>query len=247
MNSAKKTDVVSVGLSHHTAPVAVREIFAVPEAGLAAALEELVVPPVRGAVLVSTCNRVEIWAEGEEGEGLRGAIEAFFRRRGLSAEHGEILRFWRLPESAQRLYEIGAGLDSLVSTLTATRRPPPGAAPEVPSIVNTPGVGGSPDGVAGNTHEVRAREPSVRWRAVSTMNGTNAGLSGKRFHWLSRSEVKNSRRPCGRICSSRAAAPPANRASTVRPRSSMGRNRWKETSPSAAVGWVNGRNTGWRV
>ncbi len=114
MNSAKKTDVVSVGLSHHTAPVAVREIFAVPEAGLAAALEELVVPPVRGAVLVSTCNRVEIWAEGEEGEGLRGAIEAFFRRRGLSAEHGEILRFWRLPESAQRLYEIGAGLDSMV-------------------------------------------------------------------------------------------------------------------------------------
>ncbi|MCC7518878.1 MAG: glutamyl-tRNA reductase [Verrucomicrobiae bacterium] len=114
MKPAGKMELVAMGLSHHTAPVEVRELFAVSEADLGAALVELAGDGAHGAVLVSTCNRVEIWAEGEEGEGLRAAIEAFFRRRGLAEAHREALRFWRLPDSVQRLYELASGLDSMV-------------------------------------------------------------------------------------------------------------------------------------
>ncbi len=114
MNSAGKREIVAAGLSHRTAPVEVRELFAVLEAGLGAALGELVGGPVRGAVLVSTCNRVEIWAEGAPGEAVRAALLGFFMRRGLTAEHQDCLRFWQLPDSAQHLYELSAGLDSMV-------------------------------------------------------------------------------------------------------------------------------------
>lgn len=114
MKPVGKTEIVAAGLSHRTAPVEVRELFAVPEAGLAAALAELVAGPVRGAVLVSTCNRVEVWVEGEDGEALRAAVGEFFRRRGLGEAHAGALGVRGLPESAQHLYELAAGLDSMV-------------------------------------------------------------------------------------------------------------------------------------
>src|SRR5437867_2684631 len=55
--------LIVIGLSHHTAPVALRERFAIADARVPATLELL-----RGggiveeAVILSTCNRVEIYA-----------------------------------------------------------------------------------------------------------------------------------------------------------------------------------------
>src|SRR5690348_15376458 len=56
-------NIVVVGLSHHSAPVEVRERFAVAEGGIPGALEALRKSGVvEGAVILSTCNRVEIYA-----------------------------------------------------------------------------------------------------------------------------------------------------------------------------------------
>src|SRR5438067_29995 len=52
-----------IGLSHHSSPVTVRERFAFAEARVPAALETLRINgQVEEAVILSTCNRVEIYA-----------------------------------------------------------------------------------------------------------------------------------------------------------------------------------------
>ena len=56
--------VIVVGLSHKTAPVEIREKLAVPESRLREALSRLCsYPGVREGLLLSTCNRVEVYAE----------------------------------------------------------------------------------------------------------------------------------------------------------------------------------------
>ena len=57
-----------VGLSHKTAPVEVREQMAVPEGALGEALAALVAHPgVNEAMILSTCNRVELVVRTEPG------------------------------------------------------------------------------------------------------------------------------------------------------------------------------------
>ena len=60
--------IVVVGLSHRTAPIAVREKLVLDAEGLPDFLRALVQRPEVGeALLVSTCNRVELVAAGRAG------------------------------------------------------------------------------------------------------------------------------------------------------------------------------------
>ena len=72
-------DYVVVGVSHHTAHVAVRERFAVDASRLPAVLDAI---RARGgvdeAVLVSTCNRVEWYLAGARPAAAAAAATAFF-------------------------------------------------------------------------------------------------------------------------------------------------------------------------
>ena len=53
--------LVVIGLSHHSSPVTVRERFAFAESALPGALQALRTAGLaREAVILSTCNRVEI-------------------------------------------------------------------------------------------------------------------------------------------------------------------------------------------
>jgi glutamyl-tRNA reductase len=55
--------LIVVGLSHKTAPIEVREKLAVPASRLGEALHRLCVyPAVKEGFLLSTCNRVEVYA-----------------------------------------------------------------------------------------------------------------------------------------------------------------------------------------
>ena len=59
--------MIVVGLSHKTAPVEIREKLAVPESRLGEALSRLCAyPGVKEGLLLSTCNRVEVYAIVEE-------------------------------------------------------------------------------------------------------------------------------------------------------------------------------------
>ena len=54
--------LVLVGLSHHTAPLEVRERIGISRSMLPAALDRLASEGCDDAVLLSTCNRTEVYA-----------------------------------------------------------------------------------------------------------------------------------------------------------------------------------------
>ena len=105
-----------LGLNHKTAPVEVRERFAVPAPRLGHALGYVLdVPGIREAAILSTCNRVEIYAWGDEKSGplLRDSMigyHPFGAPRGLENH----LHYSRGEEAARHLFEVAGGLDSLV-------------------------------------------------------------------------------------------------------------------------------------
>lgn len=106
-----------VGLSHHTAPVEVRERVEVSKEALPAALAELrALAGVREAMLVSTCNRVEALvvtdAPGASAEALRG----WFAARSGHAPPRTVPLLYRYEDEAavRHVFRVAASLDSLV-------------------------------------------------------------------------------------------------------------------------------------
>jgi glutamyl-tRNA reductase len=106
----------AIGLSHRTAPVDLRECVDFARGGLDVALSALASSGVgREVVVLSTCNRAEIYAVGETDATAEG-VGRFFSEyhnvpHALVAEH---LYLRRGPEAARHLFRVAAGLDSLV-------------------------------------------------------------------------------------------------------------------------------------
>ncbi|UQA63475.1 glutamyl-tRNA reductase [Polyangium aurulentum] len=109
--------MVAVGLSHKTAPIEVRERLAIAQAALPELLGKLVEQPaVAEAVVLSTCNRVEVYAAPRRGSSLEAASRAVASV--LATVGGEAVA----PHLAQRegreamrhLFRVAASLDSLV-------------------------------------------------------------------------------------------------------------------------------------
>lgn len=109
--------ILVLGLSHHATPVAVRERFAFDAAGVPSALESL-----RGsgaadeAVILSTCNRVEIYAATprEPARALAGLREFLLASQDCpDAQIGGIYALGE-PQSVQHLFRVACGLDSMV-------------------------------------------------------------------------------------------------------------------------------------
>ncbi len=109
--------VVVVGLSHRSAPVDVREKFAFTEAQIPEALDQL---RTRGVVsegvILSTCNRVELYAATElpEAEACLRIEEFLVANRGYSDVVGKELYRVGEPDSVHHLFKVACGLDSMV-------------------------------------------------------------------------------------------------------------------------------------
>jgi glutamyl-tRNA reductase len=109
--------LVVIGLSHHASPVTVRERFAFAEAAVPAALEELRASGLaREAVILSTCNRVEIYAAGDlpEGQAIAGLRQFLMDYHKLQeTPDGEI--YGRGGQAGlEHLFKVACGLDSMV-------------------------------------------------------------------------------------------------------------------------------------
>jgi glutamyl-tRNA reductase len=114
---ASGMDVVVLGLSHRTAPVAVRERLTVQPEQLDELVRELAgLPGVREAALLSTCNRVEIYAAAPDKEGALHALTgAMARRAGIPEAELDAHLYARLEgEAVHHLFRVAASLDSLV-------------------------------------------------------------------------------------------------------------------------------------
>ncbi len=109
--------IVLVGLSHHTAPIEVRERVAFANGRLEVALQDLVRrPAVEEGVILSTCNRVEVMASGSDPEAIASVLPAF-----LADTHalptGDLqgrLYTHRDREAVRHLFRVASSLDSMV-------------------------------------------------------------------------------------------------------------------------------------
>jgi glutamyl-tRNA reductase len=107
--------IVVVGLNHETAPVAVREALAVPQERLPAALGRVREEAGLGeAMILSTCNRVEVYGRSTEAPG--GAVAAFLARF-HGREPGDIAPYLYSLEgepAVRHAFRVAASLDSMV-------------------------------------------------------------------------------------------------------------------------------------
>lgn len=112
--------VICLGLSHRTASVEVRERFAFPEAELGAALATLsVLPGIAESVIVSTCNRVEIYAASEDPQTAFSSLRSFATGRTNAPSVNSLYDsepFYALDgsRSINHLFRVVCGLDSMV-------------------------------------------------------------------------------------------------------------------------------------
>jgi glutamyl-tRNA reductase len=112
--------IICLGVNYRTTPVEVRERVAFPESQLPACVREVQSLPGLGeAVIISTCNRVEIYAAeaadtAADGHAvLRKYVEDHFS---LEPAQAEGLVCYRLPaeDTARHLFRVVSGLDSMV-------------------------------------------------------------------------------------------------------------------------------------
>jgi glutamyl-tRNA reductase len=110
--------IVVVGLSHKTAPVEIREKLAIPESRMGEALNRLCsYQGVRGGVLLSTCNRVEVYAVVDEIESGYGRIQDFLADAHLSLSSEQLTPhlYWHEGDRAiSHLFRVASSLDSMI-------------------------------------------------------------------------------------------------------------------------------------
>jgi glutamyl-tRNA reductase len=109
--------VLLVGISHRSAPVAVLERVAVGDSERPKLLEELLRSPrISEAMLVSTCNRVEVYAVVDAFHGALTDVGEVLARH-ADTEVNDLTKhlYVRYSESAvEHLFTVASGLDSMV-------------------------------------------------------------------------------------------------------------------------------------
>ena len=109
--------LVCLGLSHHTAPVDVRSSHVFPAARMGEALVALRdYEAVREAVMLSTCGRLEIYAELEDYEAGVAQIKAFLQnfRHGDVSDLDSYLYTLLGRQAIGHLFRVSTGLDSML-------------------------------------------------------------------------------------------------------------------------------------
>ncbi len=97
-----------VGLSHRSAPIEVRERVALTGDALKGALQDLVRGGAAEALVISTCNRVEVLVHAE----ADGVAREFFTARAADAAGHLYAKQGR--EAVRHLFRVASSLDSMV-------------------------------------------------------------------------------------------------------------------------------------
>ncbi|WP_039056472.1 glutamyl-tRNA reductase [Enterobacter sp. Bisph1] len=109
--------LLALGINHKTAPVSLRERIAFSPETLDQALESLLSQPmVQGGVVLSTCNRTELYLSVEERENLQQALVRWLcDYHQLPEEEVRQSLYWHQDNDAvSHLMRVASGLDSLV-------------------------------------------------------------------------------------------------------------------------------------
>jgi glutamyl-tRNA reductase len=109
--------LLAIGMSHKTAPLALRERIALPEGRSASVLREIVRhDEIHEAVAISTCNRTEVYlVAGDAVEAESAALASMSRQAGVRpTELMQAVYSLRDDDAARHLFEVAAGLDSMI-------------------------------------------------------------------------------------------------------------------------------------
>lgn len=110
-------EIICLGLNHQTAPVEVRERFAVNSARLGEASRTLLgLQEVNEGLVISTCNRTEYYLAGENGDeaaqALRHHLASMLEGTGAAAEKHFYQKTGR--DAISHLCRVVSGLDSMM-------------------------------------------------------------------------------------------------------------------------------------
>ncbi|PIA60215.1 hypothetical protein AQUCO_00300012v1 [Aquilegia coerulea] len=113
----EKTSIVVLGVSYHTAPVEMLEKLSIPQTAWGRAITELYgLNHIQEAAVLSTCNRMEIYVLALAlHPGVADVIQWIEKTSGvLASDFHPHLYMLRESDAIQHLFEVSAGLDSLV-------------------------------------------------------------------------------------------------------------------------------------
>src|ERR1035437_7645433 len=107
--------IAVVGVNHETAPVAIREKVSISADKMPEALAALTSSVAQGLIL-STCNRTEIYSVDGNSDSAAEANLSFLRGRlnGLGAELDKYIYVLKDEAAVEHLYHLTSGLDSMI-------------------------------------------------------------------------------------------------------------------------------------
>jgi len=111
------SELLALGSSHKTAPIALRERLALLDGQAEAFVRELLEQPgIREAVAISTCNRTELYVvTGDPVEAETVLLGMLARRAGMRpTELLEGIYSLRNCDAARQLFRVASGLDSMI-------------------------------------------------------------------------------------------------------------------------------------
>jgi glutamyl-tRNA reductase len=108
--------IIVFGLNHNTAPVEVREKLSVSDESLPALLHKLRADHINEAVIISTCNRTEVYFCAEDPDAAINEVRAvLFDHSGIKGDRLDNYTYILSDEEAYRhLFLVASGLDSMV-------------------------------------------------------------------------------------------------------------------------------------
>ena len=107
-------NLIVIGVNHQTAPVEVREQFAISEARLPEAVKRLASQPgIEEAMIVSTCNRVELVARANGDDvDLQSCLQSVY---GFDPQpYRKYLYEYRQRDAVRHVFRVTSSLDSMV-------------------------------------------------------------------------------------------------------------------------------------
>ena len=111
-------NIITVGLSHKTAPVELRELLAVPDSRIGEALKRLMTySSIKEGMLLQTCNRVEVYAVVDQVESGFSSVQEFLVDSHLSLSAEQLLPhlYWHSGDrTISHLFRVTSSLDSMV-------------------------------------------------------------------------------------------------------------------------------------
>ncbi|MFM9140081.1 MAG: glutamyl-tRNA reductase [Solirubrobacterales bacterium] len=111
------SELLAIGVSHKTAPLALRERLAMTESAAEEFIRELVAhEEIREAVVISTCNRTEVYIVSRESVDAESVLLARLAHRAdiRPTELVDIVYSPRNCDAARHLFKVTAGLESMI-------------------------------------------------------------------------------------------------------------------------------------